>query len=219
MGKYKALMLVMFFFSVFCFSRVNANVRDYSLLGRCIYLDAGHGGVDSGAISNTFLEKDMNLILVNKLANKLFERGAMVFLTRDGDYDLSTSTINRKRNDLYNRVKLINNSSCDMYVSIHMNASGSSRWSGIQVFYSDVVTDNKKIASVVTDSLNNNLSNIRDYKKENGYYMYSKVKIPGILVEAGFVSNSHDNYVIRQDDYQDKLVNAIANGISNYFNN
>ena len=219
MGKYKALMLVMFFLSVFCFSRVNANVRDYSLLGRCIYLDAGHGGVDSGAISNTFLEKDMNLILVNKLANKLFERGAMVFLTWDGDYDLSTSTINRKRNDLYNRVKLINNSSCDMYVSIHMNASGSNRWSGIQVFYSDVVTDNKKIASVVTDSLNNNLSNIRDYKKENGYYMYSKVKIPGILVEAGFVSNSHDNYVIRQDDYQDKLVNAIANGISNYFNN
>ena len=105
MGKYKALMLVMFFLSVFCFSRVNANVRDYSLLGRCIYLDAGHGGVDSGAISNTFLEKDMNLILVNKLANKLFERGAMVFLTRDGDYDLSTSTINRKRNDLYNRVE------------------------------------------------------------------------------------------------------------------
>ena len=142
----------------------------------------------------------------------------MVFLTRDGDYDLSTSTINRKRNDLYNRVVLINKSSCDMYVSIHMNASGSSRWSGIQVFYSDILADNKKIASVVTDSLNNNLSNIRDYKKENGYYMYSKVKIPGILVEAGFVSNSHDNYVIRQDDYQDKLVNAIANGISNYFN-
>lgn len=45
MGKYKALMLVMFFLSVFCFSRVNANVRDYSLLGRCIYLDAGHGGI------------------------------------------------------------------------------------------------------------------------------------------------------------------------------
>ena len=48
--------------------------------------------------------------------------------------------------------------------------------------------------------------------------MYSKLKVPGILVEAGFVSNSHDNYVIRKEDYQDKLVNNIANGISDYFN-
>ena len=211
-------MLVIFFLSVFCFSRVNANVRDYSLLGRCIYLDAGHGGVDSGAISSTFLEKDMNLILVNKLANELFDRGAMVFLTRDDDYDLASSTINRKRNDLYNRVKLINNSDCDMYVSIHMNASGSSKWSGIQVFYSDILKENKDIASVVTDNLSINLANVREYKKENGYYMYSKLKVPGILVEAGFVSNSHDNYVIRKEDYQDKLVNNIANGISDYFN-
>lgn len=219
MLKYKTLMLVIFFLSVFCFSRVNANVRDYSLLGRCIYLDAGHGGVDSGAISSTFLEKDMNLILVNKLANVLFNRGAMVFLTRDDDYDLASSTINRKRNDLYNRVKLINNSGCDMYVSIHMNASGSSRWSGIQVFYSDILKQNKDIARVVTDNLSSNLANVREYKKENGYYMYSKLKVPGILVEAGFVSNSHDNYVIRKEDYQDKLVNNIANGISDYFNN
>lgn len=218
MRKYKTLILVMFFLCIFCLARVNAHLKDYSLLGRCIYLDAGHGGVDSGAISNTFLEKDMNLVLTNKLASKLFERGAMVFLTRDGDYDLSESTINRKRNDLYKRVKLINNSGCDMYISIHMNASPSGRWSGMQIFYSDVLKENKKIAKIVTDNLANNLSNVREYKKENGYYMYSKLKVPGILVEAGFVSNSHDNYVIRKDSYQDKLVNNIANGISAYFN-
>ena len=101
-------MLVMFFLSIICFSRINASVRNYSLLGRCIYVDAGHGGRDSGALSNTFMEKDMNLILSNKLASELFSRGAMVFLTRDGDYDLSHSTINKKRDDLYRRVKLIN---------------------------------------------------------------------------------------------------------------
>lgn len=45
MREYKTLMIVMFFLSVFCFSRVNAIVRDYSLLGKIIYLDAGHGGL------------------------------------------------------------------------------------------------------------------------------------------------------------------------------
>lgn len=44
MNKYKSLMLVMFFLCVFAMSRVNANVKNYSMLGKCIYLDAGHGG-------------------------------------------------------------------------------------------------------------------------------------------------------------------------------
>lgn len=217
MRQYKTLILIMFFLCLFCFGKVNAHVKNYSLLGRCIYLDAGHGGADSGAISNTFLEKDMNLLLVNKLATELISRGAMVFLTRDGDYDLSESTINRKRNDLYQRAKLINNSGCDMYISMHMNSSPSSKWNGIQVFYSNVVSDNKKIAEVVTKSLSENMKNVREYKKENGYYMYSKIKVPGILVEAGFISNSNDNYKIRQEYYQNILVNNIVNGVEIYF--
>ena len=219
MEEYKRLMLVMFFLSVFCFSKINASVRNYSLIGKCIYVDAGHGGRDSGALSSNFMEKDMNLILSNKLASELFSRGAMVFLTRDGDYDLSHSTINKKRDDLYRRVLLINKSGCDMYISIHMNSSPSSRWNGVQVFYSNVLKENKDIAKIITKSLNDNMKNIRDYKKENGYYMYSKLKVPGVLIEAGFISNSNDNYKIRQSRYQDILVKNIVNGVEMYFNN
>lgn len=219
MRQSKTLILVMFFLCVFTLSRVNANVKNYSMLGRCIYIDPGHGGRDSGAISSKFLEKDMNLILSQKLASELFKRGAMVYLTRDGDYDLSESTINKKRNDLYNRVKLINKSKCDLYVSIHLNSSPSPKWSGLQVFYSNVNPHNKKIAQYITNNLKQNISNIRDYKKENNYYMYSKVKVPGILIEAGFISNSRDNYNIRNNKFQDKLIKSIADGISEYFNN
>ena len=219
MEEYKRLMLVMFFLSVFCFSKINASIRNYSLVGKCIYVDAGHGGRDSGALSSNFMEKDMNLILSNKLASELFSRGAMVFLTRDGDYDLSHSTINKKRDDLYRRVLLINKSGCDMYISIHMNASPSSRWNGVQVFYSNVLKENKDIAKIITKSLNDNMKNIRDYKKENGYYMYSKLRVPGVLIEAGFISNSNDNYKIRQSRYQDILVKNIVNGVEMYFNN
>ena len=66
----------MFFLSIFAISRVNAIVKDYSLLGKVIYLDAGHGGVDSGSVSSTFLEKDMNLLLVTELEKILVSKGA-----------------------------------------------------------------------------------------------------------------------------------------------
>lgn len=217
MREYKTLMIVMFFLSVFAFGRVHAIIKGYSLLGKCIYLDAGHGGRDSGAISNTFYEKDMNLILTKKLEGELSSRGAIVYMTRDGDYDLSKSVINKKRDDLYRRVLMINRSHCDMYVSMHLNASPSSKWNGIQIFYSNILKDNKLIAETVTDTMKLNMKNIRDVKKENGYYMYSKIKVPGILVEAGFISNSNDNYKIRQEEYQNILVSNIAMGIENYF--
>lgn len=217
MRGYKTLILVMFFLSVFTFSRVNAIVKDYSLLGKTIYLDAGHGGVDSGSISNTFLEKDMNLLLTQELEKILVSKGAIVYLTRDGDYDLSNSTINRKRNDLYNRVKLINNSNCDLYISIHLNSSPSTKWNGIQIFYSSILKENKILGETITNTLKTNMKNIRDLKLENNYYMYSKIKVPGILLEAGFISNANDNYKIRQKEYRDILLNNIAQGINNYF--
>ena len=217
MRQYKTLIICLFFLSIFCFSKVNALVKDYSLIGKVFYIDPGHGGRDSGAISNTFLEKDMNLLLSQKLAQSLTSKGAVVYLTRVGDYDLSNSTINKKRNDLYNRVKMINNSKCDMYISIHLNASTSKKWNGIQIFYSNVLKENKVIAEAITNTMKENMNNIRDVKKENGYYMYSKLKVPGVLVEAGFISNSNDNYKIRQADYQDVLISNITLGIENYF--
>ena len=217
MRQYKTLIICLFFLSIFCLSKVNALVNDYSLLGKVIYLDAGHGGVDSGSVSNTFLEKDMNLILVQELEKILVSRGAVVYLTRDGDYDLANSTLNRKRNDLYNRVKLINNSGCDLYISMHLNASPSSRWNGIQIFYSSVLKENKILGEIVTNTLKSNMKNVRDLKLENGYYMYSKIKVPGILVEAGFISNPNDNYKIRQKEYREILLNNISDAISKYF--
>ena len=188
------------------------NDNDYWVKAR-----PSHGGVDSGSVSNTFLEKDMNLILVQELEKILVSRGAVVYLTRDGDYDLANSTLNRKRNDLYNRVKLINNSGCDLYISMHLNASPSSRWNGIQIFYSSVLKENKILGEIVTNTLKSNMKNVRDLKLDNGYYMYSKIKVPGILVEAGFISNPNDNYKIRQKEYREILLNNISDAISKYF--
>jgi N-acetylmuramoyl-L-alanine amidase len=56
-----------------------------------------------------------------------------------------------------------------------------------------------------------------DIKKENNYYMYKQINKPGILIEAGFISNPNDNYLLRDNDYQNKLINVIVKGIENYF--
>ena len=201
----------------FSISRVYASVSDLPLLGKVIYLDAGHGGVDAGAEANRIKEKDINLILVKKLEKELVSKGAIVYLTREGDYDLSKTTVNRKRSDLANRAKLINESKADLYISIHLNSTTDSRWRGLQIFYNKVNSENKVIADTLNDIIKNNLSNVRDVKEENNYYMYKKIDVPGVLIEAGFLSNPSDNYILRDEEYQDTLVNNIVLGIINYF--
>ena len=218
MNKYKNLIIIMFFIFCFSISYVYADVSDLPLLGKVVYLDAGHGGVDEGASSNNIKEKDINLVLVKKLEKELVSKGAIVYLTREGDYDLSKTKINRKRSDLANRAKLINDSKADMYISIHLNSTTDSRWRGIQIFYNGINSENKVLADSMNSVLKENLSNVREVKKENDYYMYKRItNVPGILIEVGFLSNPNDNYILRDSNYQDKMVNNIALGIIDYF--
>lgn len=217
MNKYRILILLSFFLFIFSLNKCYALVNGFSLLGKIIYLDAGHGGVDSGTIYGSIYEKDINLILVKKIEESLISYGATVYLTRDGDYDLSYSNKMRKRSDLSNRAYLINNSICDMYISIHLNYINDSRWRGLQIFYTDKNEENKNIAESFTSFLKDNYYNVRDYKKDNTYYMYNLINKPGILIEAGFLSNVNDRYLLTKERYQDKLVECIVGAIINFY--
>lgn len=217
MNKYKLLIIICFFLITISLPRVTASIKTSSLEGKVIVLDAGHGGVDEGARSGIIIEKDLNLILTNKLEQELQSRGATVYQTRKEDKDLSTSKSNRKRTDLYNRAKYINNIAPSMYISLHLNASPSPKWKGLQVFYTVNNKENKVIAETITNYLKENISNVRDIKKDNMYYMYKYIKYPGILIEAGFISNPNENYLLRQESYQDKLIKLIADSIEKYY--
>lgn len=219
MNKYKLLIIICFFLFSLCLPKVTAVVKDLDLLGKTIVLDAGHGGVDAGAQSGKIIEKELNLILTQKLEKELISRGANVYLTRDEDEDLSTTTVNRKRNDLYNRAKYVNEISPDMYISMHLNSTRSSTWKGFQVFYTSKNEENKTVAETITNYMKQNISNVRDIKQDNNYYMYRHIKAPGVLIEAGFISNSNENYLLRQSWYQDKLIKLIAESIEIYFQN
>ncbi len=215
--KYKSIILIIFLISLFSLSQVHAKTNDLTLLGKIIYLDPGHGGIDSGATSGKYLEKNLNLEITKKLATALGKKGAIVYLTRDGDYDLSDNNYSRKRSDLSNRARLINESNCDLYLSIHLNSSTDTSWRGIQVFYNNINSQNKEIATIMTNTIKQITSNIKNLKEDNNYYMYKQITVPGILIELGFISNKDDLYLLKQNQYQEKLAQIITKGIENYF--
>jgi len=212
----KQFFLVLFLIFLFGFGIVRATTL--SLLGKVIYLDPGHGGKDPGAISNNLRESDLNLQICLKLQEQLEKEGAIVYLTRYGDYDLSLSNaIQRKRSDLSRRANIINNSNADLYLSIHLNADLSPTWFGAQVFYDDVVLENKIVAEFIQESLINDLNTKRKFKQITGQYMYGRINVPGVLIEAGFITNPNERYLLKQKEYQVKISKSISKGVINYF--
>ena len=209
---YIGIVLAVFLFGI-SFTRANPVESDLKLLGKVIYLDPGHGGTDPGAVYKDIYEKDITLSICKKLKELLEQEGAIVYMTRYDDYDLSSSTYNRKKRDLNNRAKVINESMADMYISIHLNSINSSTWRGIQVFYDDINKNNKTIASI----LQNNLNKERKIKEIDNILMNRKIKIPGVLIEAGFLSNPNDRYLLKDSNYQYKLSNKIKESIIEYF--
>lgn len=200
--------------SICTISFIKIDGYELPLLGKTIYLDAGHGGVDVGASYKDIYEKDINLAIVKTLALKLENMGATVYLTRYGDYDLSNVGVRyRKRSDLYNRAKVINNSSADIYISIHLNSTTSSVWKGAQVFYDDINDNNILLASSITKCLKTD----REVSEISNMYFNRLVKIPGVLIEVGFLSNSYDRNNLISVEYQEKISDMIVKGIIDYF--
>lgn len=188
------------------------------LLGKVIYLDAGHGGPDPGTIYKKIYEKDINLSIVKKLQQVLEEEGAIVYLTRYGDYDLSKNyTGSRKKSDLNNRAKIINESGAEIYVSIHLNSISSSTWSGAQVFYDDVNKKNYDLAILMQNQLKEDLKTNREVKEISTMLMNRKITVPGLLIEVGFLSNPNDRYKLQQSEYQYKIAESVKKGIIKYF--
>ena len=201
------LFLILFF--VF-----NVKSRDGLLTNKIIYLDAGHGGIDGGSNYKDIKEADINLSIVMTLKEEMEKEGAKVYLTRYGNYDLASTTHYRKRSDLSNRAIMINKSDCDIYLSIHLNSSLNSTWNGAQVFYDDVNSKNKYLA----DSLQKELGNKKTVLAHN-YYMYSRIKKPGVLLELGFISNYNDRNNLQNKEYQIKISANIIKGIVKFFRN
>ena len=219
MFRYKFCIAIFFVLLIFQIHFVQAENRGLPLFGKVIYLDAGHGGKDPGAFYSGVYEKDINLIITKKLEQQLTKQGAIVYMTRVDDIDLSIDGYTtRKRSDLTNRVKMINDSKCDLYLSIHLNAEETGLWQGIQTFYDDVNPKNEKIAKFYQKQFQKKLKTTRKYKKLQDVYLNKNVTRPGILIELGFLSNGNERYLLKQNWYQEKLARIITDTTVGYFN-
>ena len=177
-----------------------------------VILDPGHGGVDPGTVINDIKEKDINLKIALKVKEKLEQKNIIVLLTRDGDYDLASPEVNRrKKSDFDHRIRRINESGANYYISIHLNYLENKSYFGPQVFYTK---ENKDLAILMQNDFNKALNVNREAKKiSNTIYMYSKLKVPGVLIECGFLSNDEERAKLLDDNYIDNLASIIASSL------
>ena len=118
-----------------------------------------------------------------------------------------------------NRVKIGNESSSDIFVSIHLNKIEQSKYSGWQTFYKPGNDDSKKLATSIQNNLNDAIQkeNKRIPAALSTVYLMKNVEIPITIVECGFLSNPDEEKLLQTEEYQEKLAWGIYNGISEYF--
>ena len=218
MNNYYWKMLSLFLILVIVFSFFKANAL-LPLSGKIIIVDQGHGGKDPGTVSNDIYESDINLKISKYLEYYLTINGASVILTRNGNYDLSSPNIyNRKRSDFDNRIKIINHSNADLYLSIHLNYLSDSSYYGPQIFYNKKQDNNEELAKVIQEYLNSKTNTKREIKKiPDRTYMYNKLNPPGVLIECGFLSNYQEREKLKSDKYQKKIAQYITEAIIKFY--
>ncbi len=218
--KLKTFMLIIILVGIFIFTLIKVRAdTSLPLLGKVIVIDPGHGGRDPGTMYGTIYEKDINLDLSKVLQDELISKGAIVYMTREDDNDLSSKyDKKKKRGDLYRRILFIEDKKkkTDMYLSIHMNWYKNSSWSGAEVLYHNINPNNKVLGEILMKNFKKDFKTKRSLKKTD-LYLYRNTRKLGVLIECGFLSNSNERYLLRQKTYQQKIAKSISNSVIEYF--
>ncbi len=191
---------------------------------KTVIIDAGHGGVDGGATSCTgVLESQINLEIALKLDDLMHFLGINTQMIRTTDCSIYTEgeTIAQKKvSDLKERVKIVNNIDNGLLVSIHQNHFSDDKYSGAQVFYAET-EGSKELAGNLQKALIQtvNPGSRRATKKADSVYLMQHIQCTGILLECGFLSNSNEEYLLRDDGYQKRICSVIASTVSNHLFN
>lgn len=226
--KIRITILIVFFlvFGVTFLNDKKEGVPTVSLpvSGKTVVIDAGHGKPDEGAQSSRgTTEAETNLKIALKLQSLLEQSGSSVILTRSDEnaiYDLDAKTLKQKKiSDIHNRVKIGNESSADIFVSIHLNKIPQQQYDGWQTFYNAQNQDGQKLAVAIQNNLNKAIQkeNNRVAKSIDNIYIVKHVEIPTTIVECGFLSNPDEEKKLLEDEYQNRLAWGIYNGIIDYF--
>ena len=189
-----------------------------------IVIDAGHGGIDGGATSCTgVLESHINLEIALRLEDMFHLLGYDTVMIRKIDESIYTegNTIaSQKVSDLKERVRIANETPNAILISLHQNTYSDSRYRGAQVFYGNDA-QSKALAQAVQKNLVAvlNPGSQRKSKSAKGVYLMEHITCPGILIECGFLTNSEEEALLRDGQYQTKLCGVVAATLSSYLDN
>ena len=191
-----------------------------------VVIDAGHGLPDGGAVGKSGKkESEINLFVAKVIEKELIADGISVVMTRNDEnalYSSENMTVReKKRDDMRQREKIINESGAKLAVSIHMNYFGIPKYSGPQVFYPSGSDEGEYAAKLIKNSIMSDIGahcNRQLKEVEGGIYLLSHAKIPIVLVECGFLSNEEEEKLLQSEEYCRKMGRAIAKGIISYLN-
>lgn len=185
-----------------------------------IAVDAGHGGADPGKVGvSGVLEKEINLSVALKLRERLEQDGIQVVMTRESDAGLySEGAQNKKREDMEARVRIITEAAPDFVISIHQNSFPAENCKGAQMFYYKGSEESKKLAEILQKNFLQTLqdNNTRQAKENTDYYLLRKTSCPIVIAECGFLSNVSEEALLATEAYQDKVAEALYQGIKQY---
>lgn len=180
-----------------------------------IVIDAGHGGTDRGARGRLPYceEKKLCLQTARLVKQYLDQLGYHVVMTRSTDNFIP----------LPRRVEIANQSSCNIFVSVHYNSSRNATAHGIEVFFCDSkeekarAASSKKLADAILGKVIRRTSAQSRGVKKGNFYVIRETQMPAVLVEGGFITNANERSLIKSRDYQEKIARGIADGIDTYF--
>lgn len=146
-----------------------------------IFISAGHGGSDPGAVANNLIEKNLNLVVSLKLKELLLSVGFEVMMVREDDSFVSLS----------DRAAMSNGWGADLYIAIHHNAGGGD---GAEVIHSIYHGTGYEVAHFIAQEFESSGQNIRNiYAREGAhgdYYAEIREPIaPAIITEYAFLDS------------------------------
>lgn len=177
-------------------------------------IDAGHGGIDPGAIGPSGVqEKNVTLPLAQRVAQLLQAADIPVYLTRHDDNRLDTT----HRSDLQARVKLAGEHGVDIFISIHTNSFSDRRVSGPRTYYQPGSAEGERLAAAIQSALREAAGQGAKLPVAEDHLVTRETAMPAVIVEVGYISNYEDERLLQQASYQNKLAAAIVEGILNCY--
>ena len=178
-----------------------------------IFVDAGHGGTDPGAVGNGVTESYVNLSVAVQLAELLRDAGYQVMLYRSTNNE---NVLPGKSADLTNRARMANEWGADYFISIHTNSSPNPAANGFEAYIYKLGNSAQPLAESIVKSFVSRLGSKDNGVRAANFAVLRQTRMPSVLLELGYLSNPTEALNLNSPAWQTAAAEAIFSGIYNY---